>query len=418
MAALQAVLNRNMLHSRHRALDVFHSMNMLSGSKGMNRHGHHTAAMLSRTIVQGAKTTHPIRFAALPQTNGRPLIGTRTFSAIHTPSLLARTSTPSFRYGMLKNSSLSSAMRQQKVRHPFTQMTSFHPNIGSIAYFSSQNNNLTPRPPPNQRGLGSLAGMAGTGALVLFGKTKYVLAALKLTKLAPLGSMLLTVGTYSMFFGLPYAAGMVGLILVHEIGHAAVMHYRGVPFSPMVFVPFMGAVIATKKLPRDAWEDALIAFGGPVLGSLGAGAVGLAGHAIDSQLLIALADFGLMINMFNLLPLGSMDGGRIAGALSPYMSVAGVAMGAGLAYTGAIHNPIFYLILLSGGYQTFQRFYNPGAMPPNYYAITPIQRAALGLGYIGLVSSLALAMDLNGRYKKSPDVLMKERELEKTWDMR
>ena len=419
MAALQAVLNRNMLHSRHRALDVFHSMNMLSGSKGMNRHGHHTAAMLSRTIVQGAKTTtHPIRFAALPQTNGRPLIGTRTFSAIHTPSLLARTSTASFRYGMLKNSSLSSAMRQQKVRHPFTQMTSFHPNIGSIAYFSSQNNNLTPRPPPNQRGLGSLAGMAGTGALVLFGKTKYVLAALKLTKLAPLGSMLLTVGTYSMFFGLPYAAGMVGLILVHEIGHAAVMHYRGVPFSPMVFVPFMGAVIATKKLPRDAWEDALIAFGGPVLGSLGAGAVGLAGHAIDSQLLIALADFGLMINMFNLLPLGSMDGGRIAGALSPYMSVAGVAMGAGLAYTGAIHNPIFYLILLSGGYQTFQRFYNPGAMPPNYYAITPIQRAALGLGYIGLVSSLALAMDLNGRYKKSPEVLMKERELEKTWDMR
>jgi Zn-dependent protease len=260
--------------------------------------------------------------------------------------------------------------------------------------------------------------MAGTGALVLFGKTKYVLTALKLTKLAPLGSMIFTVGTYSMFFGLPYAAGMVGLILVHEIGHAIVMNMKGVPFSPMVFIPFMGAVIATKELPRDAWDDALIAFGGPVLGSLGAGAVGLAGHATDSQLLIALADFGLMINLFNMLPLGSMDGGRIAGALSPYMSVAGVGMGAGLAYTGAIQNPIFYLILLSGGYQSFQRFYNPGAMPPNYYAITPAQRATLGLGYIGLVSALALAMDLNGRYKKSPEVLKQEYELEKSWDMR
>ena len=127
----------------------------------------------------------------------------------------------------------------------------------------------------------------------------------------PLGSMLFTVGTYSMFFGLPYASGMVGLILVHEIGHAAVMHARGVPFSPMVFIPFMGAVIATKELPRDAWEDALIAFGGPVLGSLGAGAVGLAGHATNSQLLITLADFGLVINLFNLLPLESMDGGRM-----------------------------------------------------------------------------------------------------------
>lgn len=415
MAAFQAMINRSIPHSRYRALDAFHRIDLLSGPKAISRtcarHGHHTAAQLTRNM-----TTNPIRFAALPRANGQSIVGTRTLSAIQSPSLLSRASNPSFRYGMLKNSGLSSAMRQHKHRHPF-QMAYLSPNIGSIAYFSGQNN-LTPRPPPNQRSLGSLVGMAGTGALVLFGKTKYVLAALKLTKLAPLGSMLLTVGTYSMFFGLPYAAGMVGLILVHEVGHAAVMHYRGVPFSPMVFVPFMGAVIATKKLPRDAWEDALIAFGGPVLGSLGAGAVGLAGHATDSQLLIALADFGLMINLFNLLPLGSMDGGRIAGALSPYMSVAGVAMGSGLAYTGAIQNPIFYLILLSGGYQTFQRFYNPGAMPPNYYAITPMQRAALGLGYIGLISSLALAMDLNGRYKKSPEVLKREMELEKTWDMR
>jgi Zn-dependent protease len=290
---------------------------------------------------------------------------------------------------------------------------------GSLACFSSQNhNNNSPAPRPPQRSLANMAGMAGTGALVLFGKTKYVLAALKLTKLAPLASMVLTVGTYAMFFGLPYATGMVGLILVHEIGHAAVMHMRGVPFSPMVFIPFMGAVIATKEQPRDAWEDALIAFGGPVLGSLGAGAVGIAGHTMDSQLLIALADFGLMINLFNLLPLGSMDGGRIAGALSPYMSVAGVGMGACLAYTGAIHNPLFYLILLSGTYQTFQRFYNPGAMPPNYYAITPSQRAAIGLGYVGLVGGLALAMDINGKYKKSPEVLQREREFEKTWDMR
>jgi len=295
-------------------------------------------------------------------------------------------------------------------------MPSFSPNYNSVAHFSRSRQ--TRRPPPNKSNIGNAAGMIGTGALVLFGKTKYVLAALKLTKLAPLGSMILTVGTYSMFFGLPYAAGMVGLILVHEIGHAAVMHAKGVPFSPMVFIPFMGAVIATKELPRDAWDDALIAFGGPVLGSLGAGMVGLAGHATDSQLLIALADFGLMINLFNLLPLGSMDGGRIAGALSPYMSIAGVGIGAGLAYTGAIQNPIFYFILLSGGYQTFQRFYNPGAMPANYYTISPTQRATLGLGYVGLISGLALAMDLNARYKKSPEVLKREMELEKTWDMR
>lgn len=261
----------------------------------------------------------------------------------------------------------------------------------------------------------------GIGAgLVLFGKTKYVLAALKLTKLAPLGSMILTVGTYSVFFGLPYAAGMVGLVLVHEVGHALVMLRRGIPFSPMVFVPFVGAAIQMNRRPRDAYEDALVAFGGPVLGSLGAVAVGVAGHATDSQLLIALADFGFMVNLFNLLPLGSMDGGRIAGALSPYMNVAGLAGGVGLAYTGAIHNPVFYLILLAGGYETFMKFYNPSALmiPPNYYKITPLQRLGIGLGYAGLIGGLALAMDINEQYKKSPEQLMQEREMEKTWDMR
>jgi Zn-dependent protease len=222
--------------------------------------------------------------------------------------------------------------------------------------------------------------MMGTGALVLFGKGKYLLGALQLTKFASLGSMVLTVGTYSMFFGMPYAVGMVGLITVHECGHALVMHQRGIPFSPMVFMPFMGAMIQMNRRPRDAWEDAMIAFGGPVLGSVGAGAVAVAGHMTDSQLLFALADFGFMINLFNLMPLGSMDGGRIAGALSPWAGVAGLGMGGTLAMSGAIQNPIFYLILLAGGWETFQRFYNPGSIPPGYYRITTPQRAAIGLG--------------------------------------
>jgi Zn-dependent protease len=128
------------------------------------------------------------------------------------------------------------------------------------------------------------------------------------------------------------------------------MHQRGIPFSPAVFIPFMGAVIVTKQMPRDAWEDAIIAAGGPVLGSLGAGVVAIGAAATDSQLLYALADFGFMINLFNLMPIGSMDGGRIAGALSPYASVAGVGMGGVLAYHGMVQNPLFYLILLVGGY--------------------------------------------------------------------
>jgi Zn-dependent protease len=249
------------------------------------------------------------------------------------------------------------------------------------------------------------------------GKTKYILAALKLTKFASLGSMLFTIGTYSMFFGLPYAVGMVGLITIHEAGHALMMLQRGIPFSPMVLLPFLGATVAMNRLPRDAWEDALVGYGGPALGSLGAGAVAVAAHATDSQLLFALADFGFMINLFNLLPIGMMDGGRISGAISPYVGVAGLGLGGLLAYSGEIHNPIFYLILLAGGYETGMRFYDPTRLPPNYYKIPPYKRIGVTFAYVGLIAALLAAMDANQRYRKPPEVLIREQQ-EKSWDMR
>jgi Zn-dependent protease len=108
---------------------------------------------------------------------------------------------------------------------------------------------------------------------------------------------------------------MVGLLLIHEAGHALTMRALGIPFGPMVFLPFMGAVVEMKGQPRNAYIEALVALGGPVLGSAGAAGVAAAGFATNSQLLIALGDFGFMINLFNLMPLGSMDGGRISGAV-------------------------------------------------------------------------------------------------------
>ena len=88
--------------------------------------------------------------------------------------------------------------------------------LGAVATFSS-------RPPPGKSGapkgggrMGLGAGGLITGAAVLLGKGKYILGALKLTKFASLASMFVTIGAYSMIFGVPYAVGMVGLILIHE----------------------------------------------------------------------------------------------------------------------------------------------------------------------------------------------------------
>mmetsp|Transcript_8442 Transcript_8442/g.13709 ORF Transcript_8442/g.13709 Transcript_8442/m.13709 type:complete len:199 (+) Transcript_8442:187-783(+) len=187
------------------------------------------------------------------------------------------------------------------------------------------------------------------------------------------------------------------------------MKKLGIPFSPMVFIPFMGAAVAMRKRPKDAYEEALVAFGGPVLGSVGALGFAGAAHAMDSPLLFALADFGFMINLFNMIPLGMMDGGRICGAISPYAGLVGLGLGGTMAYHGMVHNPIFYLVLLGGGYETFMRFYDPlGHAPPNYYSITSGQRAAITGGYFGLVGALFAAMAWNRQDMMTPEQLQSQ----------
>ena len=306
--------------------------------------------------------------------------------------------------------------RKHNILLPSNMMTTHNHFVAAAAAATStttmrifSSSSQPPNTPRNR--LISILGTVGAGGVLLLGKGKYILGALKLTKFASLGSMLLTVGAYTAFYGFPYAVGMTTLILIHESGHALVMRRLGIPFSPMVFIPFMGAAVAMRKRPKDAYEEALVAFGGPVLGS-GVGALGFAcaAHMTDSQLLYALSDFGFMINLFNLIPLGSLDGGRICGAISPYAGVVGIGMGGLMAYEGMIQNPIFYLILLGGGYETFMRFYDPlGHAPPNYYRITSSQRMAITGGYFGLVGALFAAMAWNQQYMLTPEQLRRKK---------
>lgn len=209
---------------------------------------------------------------------------------------------------------------------------------------------------------------------------------------------------------MPYAAGMVSLVLVHESGHALAMRKLGVPFDPMVFIPFVGAAVSMKRSPRDAYDEALIALAGPVMGSAGALVACGAAHATGNQLLFALADFGFTINLFNLMPLGMMDGGRICGSISPYSGLVGLGIGGMLIADGYIHNPIFYLVMMAGGYETGRRLLWWGAtsvndLPKNYYKISDRQKAGMAAAYFGMVGGLLGAKTFNDEFRKSPERL-------------
>jgi Zn-dependent protease len=205
------------------------------------------------------------------------------------------------------------------------------------------------------------------------------------------GTMLVSVGAYSLIWGWRFAAGFVVLLLVHEMGHVIQLRRQGVKASAPMFIPFLGAVIAARSFGGNALAEARVGLAGPVLGTLGAGVVAAIAFATGSDLLRALAFTGFLLNLFNLLPVVPLDGGRAMAALSPWMWIVGFAML--VALTVLFPNPILLLILLFGGLETWRRWQarkSPEAQ--TYYRVAPHARILVAATYLGLIALLALGM--------------------------
>src|ERR671936_2823900 len=131
--------------------------------------------------------------------------------------------------------------------------------------------------------------------------------------------MLVSVAAYSWIWGWTFAAGFVLLLLVHELGHVIQLRREGVEASAPLFVPFLGAVVGAKSLGDNALAEARVGLAGPVLGSLGAAACIPLANATGSDFWRALAFTGFFLNLFNLLPVVPLDGGRAMAAMAPWM---------------------------------------------------------------------------------------------------
>ena len=173
--------------------------------------------------------------------------------------------------------------------------------------------------------------LLGAAALFLLSKGKSLLLALSKFS-GPLISMAVTVGAYALISPIWFAVGLVLLILVHEIGHVLAAKRKGLPVSLPLFIPFIGALIMMKKHPKDAVTEAYIAMGGPVVGTAGALVVYGVGIALNNPFLLVLANVGFLINLFNLIPIHPLDGGRISTAVSRWLWVVGLIGGAAVIF--------------------------------------------------------------------------------------
>ncbi|MDP9401305.1 MAG: site-2 protease family protein [Actinomycetota bacterium] len=232
------------------------------------------------------------------------------------------------------------------------------------------------------------------GALLLkFGKAALLILP-KAKVLTTSASMLVSVAAYSFIWGWKFALGFVLLLLVHEMGHVIQLRREGVPASAPLFIPFLGAVVAAKSLGRDAAAEARVGLAGPVLGTLGTAALVPVALASGDPFWKALAFTGFFLNLFNLVPVAMLDGGRAFAAMAPWMWFVGLAMAVGLVFV--MPNPILFLIVLVGVLDTWRRWKAIRAGDPEtkrYYQVRPATRLAVGAVYVGLIVACVVGMD-------------------------
>ena len=205
--------------------------------------------------------------------------------------------------------------------------------------------------------------------------------------------MVLTIWVYALTWGWWFAVGFVVLIFVHECGHLLAARRLGLKVGAPVFIPFMGAFIALKEAPRNAWVEAQVGIGGPMLGTLGAGVCEGLHLATGNPLFGALAYMGFFLNLFNLAPVGFLDGGRIVTALSPWLWLVGFLILLGMTILRP--NFLLVIILLVSVPRLFFLFRQKSDEERRYFEVTPGQRWTMAVMYFGLVALLVAGMRLS-----------------------
>ena len=258
-----------------------------------------------------------------------------------------------------------------------------------------QHTDLEPIHPGSGRGQGLLkrigSALAALGVLIanLGAKAKLLLLALpKLKLLTTSGSMLVSIAAYQLIFGWLFSIGFVLLLLLHELGHVFQLRREGVKASAPMFIPFLGAVISAKSMGDDAAAEARVGLAGPILGSIATLVPLGIWLATGAHFWQALAFIGFFINLFNLVPVLPLDGGRAMAALSPWVWLAGFAGLVAMAFV--FPSPILVLILVLGGLESWRRWRTRNTPEGRAYHRVPARtRVLVAATYLLLIAALA-----------------------------
>jgi Zn-dependent protease len=227
---------------------------------------------------------------------------------------------------------------------------------------------------------GSLTGALVKGGFVVVKASRLLLA-------------LASFAAYTFLFTWQFAVIILGMLVIHEYGHLRCMKHYGMRTRGIYLIPFFGAAaVAGDDFPSRRAE-ATIALAGPLTGAVLAGGTGLLYFATRNGAFAAAAAWMALINLFNLLPVVPLDGGRAMAAMAPWMWFVG--FGGLIAMVFVFPNPILLIIILFGGMETWRRWQQRKTRSLEqaaYYRVAPRHRLIVGAVYIGLIAALAFGM--------------------------
>jgi len=203
--------------------------------------------------------------------------------------------------------------------------------------------------------IGLWAVVAKFGSKILASLGKVGTGALKAAKGTNLAMAAASAAAYSIFFSWQFGVLLMVQLFVHEYGHVHAMKRTGMRVRGMYFIPFLGALAVTEDAFTSRRQQVYVALNGPLWGGLltllPLGAWALTG----SHFWASVASVWAIINLFNLLPITPLDGGRALSAFAnSFSSQLGVAVGilglAGAVALGlAMGFSVIWMVALLGG---------------------------------------------------------------------
>lgn len=245
--------------------------------------------------------------------------------------------------------------------------------------------------PQPRRQRSGLTGWLITGALLVAGWIKYAFLLLKaVPAFLTLSTLLLSFVLYAKFYGgFAVAAGLVLMILLHELGHVFEIRRQGMKATAPIFIPFLGAAIFQREHATDPIKQAQIGIAGPIAGTVAATAAFVLYGATHWDVLLFWAWIGFYINLFNLIPFGMLDGGWILAPVSKWFQVFGLVVLGALVLVAHL-NPFLLIFVVVGLVMMYQRFRNP-ALDAYYARVPQAARLGMGVAWLALVIYLSFA---------------------------